>query len=318
MIDKVLKLVRQKGPVLPVEIATELGVDSFIANAYLSQLIDADKIKISQEPVGNAFLYFMPGQESVAKSRINNLVSKSEKSTKTFRKRDSGSVPAGVEEKRKAFAQRLKEIEEREEKEKEKTVASSSDKEDFLNRIKQAIAPTLSKQQVETIKPQIRVGAETQVSPEKIEIKNITDAKQEQKQPEKPSEKSDEVKKKLPKKKKRKKKKSIFKTTDITELAEEYFREHDAKILEKKIKKKKEIDYVIKVSSGIGSIKMFVKVRDKKRINEADLSLTYTQAQNKKMPALFITRGRLTKTAQNYLKVIRGLLKVRFLVEEEK
>ncbi|MBD3263150.1 hypothetical protein GF374_02105, partial [Candidatus Woesearchaeota archaeon] len=134
MIDKVLNLVRQKGPVLPVEIATELGVDSFIANAYLSQLIDAGKIKISQEPVGNAFLYFMPGQESAAKSRTNSLVTKSEKSTKTFQKRDSSSVPAGVEEKRKAFAQRLKEIEEREEKEKEKTVASSSDKEDFLNR----------------------------------------------------------------------------------------------------------------------------------------------------------------------------------------
>ena len=68
-IDKAFDVVKT-GPVLPVEVASKLGVDSFLANAYLSQLVDTGKIKQSTERVGNSFVYFLAGQEGAATTRI--------------------------------------------------------------------------------------------------------------------------------------------------------------------------------------------------------------------------------------------------------
>ena len=314
MLDKVFEIVRQKGPVLPVEIATKLGVDSFIANAYLSQLSEAGKIKIGTERVGNSFLYFMPGQENAANLRTKTLLQQGKKTAKTFQK-ETAPVSPGVAEKRDAFAKRLKEIEEREEKEKRKVEvkAPMSEREDFLERVKQAITPFLTPKQEEP-QPEIKIKSEIEViEPEPELIKEDAPKEVPKDVPKEKAKVSPEPKKRAPKKK------TLFgPKVDVIELAMEYLVERGAEIIAKDAKKKKEVDLLVKIPSGIGPVKMFVKVKDKKSINEADLSLTYTQGQNKKLPVLLLTTGKLTKTAQNYLKVIEGLLKVKFLEPKAK
>jgi len=305
MLEKVYEIVRQSGPVLPVEIATKLKIDSFVAHAYLQQLAEAGKVKAGKERVGNTFLYFTPGQENAAQARANDLLQQTKKTAKQFAK-ESAPVTSGVAAKRQEFSQRLKEIEEREEKEKKKKFEIKTEREDFIERFKQAITPFLTSREEEPetieIKPEIQIEEK---APEPIEEEKKVEKEPEPKKTEKP--------------KKPKKKKTIFGSkVDIVELAEAYLTERGAEIISKDVKKKKEANLIVKIPSGIGSVKMFVKIKDKKSINEADLSLTYTQAQNKKLPALFLTTGKLTKTAENYLKVIEGLLKVKFLESEDK
>jgi len=281
MLEKVYQVVQQNGPTLPVEVSKKLGIDSLVAAAYLSQLVEAGKIRISKERVGNAFVYFLPGQEQAAQLKIKKLLEQSQKTVKQFQS-EPATVTPEIEQKRAEFVQRLKEIEEREERERRKQTEIKTEKEDFIERFKQAITPFLSQREEE-------VKTEIAKEPKKIEIKKI------------------------------RKRKTLFgPKVDIVELATNYLTERGAEILSKNVKKKKEAEFIVKIPSGIGPVKMFVKVKDKKSINEADLSLTYTQGQNQKLPVLFLTTGKLTKTAQNYLKVIGGLLKVKILEPENK
>lgn len=322
MLDKVFEIVRQNGPVLPVEVAKKTGIDSFVAHAYLKQLVEAGKAKASKERVGNSFLYFTPGQENAAKLRVNVLLQQTKKTAKTYQKQSTSAVP-GVAEKREAFAQRLKEIEEREEKEKRKRidvekVKAQIQKEDFIERFKQAITPFLTSKEEEE-EPKTEIKHEVRVQPKEIiEPKPVEEPEPVKELKPKPKKEEKKVEPKKEKKKIKKKKTIFGPKVDIVELAVEYLTERGAEIISKEIKKKKEADLIVKIPSGIGSIKMFVKVKDKKSINEADLSLSYTRGQNKKLPVLFLTTGKLTKTAQNYLKVIEGLLKVKFLIPEDK
>ena len=110
-LDKAFEIVKQ-GPALPVEVASKLGVDSFLANAYLSQLVETKRIRATKERVGSAFVYFLPGHEGAASSRVQALLQPTQKTARMFAER----VPEGVEveQKRKAFADRLQEIERKE------------------------------------------------------------------------------------------------------------------------------------------------------------------------------------------------------------
>jgi len=312
MLEKVFEIVKSEGPILPVEVGKKLGIDSFVAHAYLMQLVEAKKIKASEEKIGNAFLYFVPGKEGAAKIRASELLKQNKKTTSTFKKSDSPASP-DLAEKREAFAQRLREIQEREEREKRRVdiekIKEQMQKEDFIERFKQAITPFfIQKEGVAKTELDVEQRPEIKIEQEKEETQIA-----EKKEP-----KIKEESKVEAKPKEKKKKKAIFSSkVNAADLAIEYLTERGAEILSKNIKKKKEAEFIVKIPSGIGPIKMFVKLKDKKTINEADLSLTYTQGQSKKLPVLFLTTGKLTKTAQNYLKVIDGFLKVKFLNGEE-
>ncbi|MCX6775078.1 MAG: hypothetical protein NTY99_03245, partial [DPANN group archaeon] len=61
-LDSVFVLVKQQ-PVLPIEIASKLGMDSFLAKAYQDQLVETGQIKATSEKVGGVSVYFAPNQE---------------------------------------------------------------------------------------------------------------------------------------------------------------------------------------------------------------------------------------------------------------
>ena len=68
------KLEEIYGPTLPVEVASKIGVDSFLANAYLIQLTETNKLKSSKELVGGSHLYFLSGQENYATRKAESLI----------------------------------------------------------------------------------------------------------------------------------------------------------------------------------------------------------------------------------------------------
>ena len=62
--DKILVLVKQKGPLLPVQLVKEIpGLNTIFAGAILSELYASKKVFISHIKVGGSPLYYVQGQE---------------------------------------------------------------------------------------------------------------------------------------------------------------------------------------------------------------------------------------------------------------
>lgn len=62
--ERIVSLIRLKGPSLPVHVAKETGLSILFASAFLSELLSEKRINISNIRVGSSPLYFIPGQES--------------------------------------------------------------------------------------------------------------------------------------------------------------------------------------------------------------------------------------------------------------
>lgn len=61
--EKIISLIRLRGPSLPVHIAKETELSILFASAFLSELFYEKRINISNIKVGSSPLYFIPGQE---------------------------------------------------------------------------------------------------------------------------------------------------------------------------------------------------------------------------------------------------------------
>ena len=74
--EKILFILRRRGPSLPVHIARETGLNILFASAFLSELVSEKKIKISNMKIGNSPIYFLLGQESKLENFSQHLKSK--------------------------------------------------------------------------------------------------------------------------------------------------------------------------------------------------------------------------------------------------
>lgn len=74
--EKILSILRMKGPTLPVYISQELGISMLFASAFLSELLSDKLIKISYMRVGNSPVYYISGQEKQLEKFSNYLKSK--------------------------------------------------------------------------------------------------------------------------------------------------------------------------------------------------------------------------------------------------
>ncbi len=61
--NRILSIVRQKGPLLPSQINKELGVNVLFASAMLGELCDKHILRLTKLKVGGSPLYYIPGQE---------------------------------------------------------------------------------------------------------------------------------------------------------------------------------------------------------------------------------------------------------------
>ena len=77
--DKILEVVKIKGPVLPVLISKEIGSDILMASAHLAELTASGKLKISTIKVGGSPLYYLAGQELMLEKYTDNMNDKEKK-----------------------------------------------------------------------------------------------------------------------------------------------------------------------------------------------------------------------------------------------
>jgi len=74
--EKILSILRFKGPLLPVHIANETGLSMLFSSAFLSELFSDKKVKMSYMKVGSSPIYFIPGQEPQLERYSNHLKSR--------------------------------------------------------------------------------------------------------------------------------------------------------------------------------------------------------------------------------------------------
>jgi hypothetical protein len=290
--EKIIGFIRINGPSLPTGIAKKIEEDSFFVSAHLSELKEMGKIKISNVKVGGGSpLYYLPGQEAQLQKFSDNLGEKEKKVYDLLSQkkilRDSSLVPvfrAAIRSiKDFAFPFTVNINGRKEIFWKWYTLANEEAGKlvrDLLGIKKEEKKEEKRKEVTEEIKPGVKeeeINKETQTEDKKLA--------------ERPKEKQAKLGEK-PKPK-----------SNFEDELRQYFDKNKIKILEENIiRKNSDIDFIVEVPSSVGSLKYYVKAKSKKKINDGDLSTVFIQAQTKRLPALFLGKGDLTKKAEEMLE----------------
>ncbi len=96
--DKIISLIRFKGPSLPAFIASDLKISILFTSAFLSELVWEKRLRASNMRVGSSPLYFIPGQENSLENFGKHLKSKEKDAFEILKEkgflRDSEQSPA--------------------------------------------------------------------------------------------------------------------------------------------------------------------------------------------------------------------------------
>lgn len=266
--EKVLQLVRMRGPILPIDIAKAVGLETFLASAILSTLINKGYVKMSYRKVGSSPLYYVNGQEQKLKSMLYSELNDLEK-----------KALERLKQLRVAFKEDLYPQER----------VLLSELRDFVSylQIKKDDKELFCWKHYSVTDDEFNRFLQKKFEPAKKEIEHVV---QKQKAQEKLEIRKEEIKK--PKLQKESK-------NDFDKKVLEYFKKKDVNILERKVSRN-ESDYLISIQTPLGEQKYFVKVKNKKTINESDMSKLYVELSSKKYPTLLIIPKQLSKKVRDY------------------
>ncbi|MCL6500451.1 MAG: hypothetical protein K6T16_00235 [Candidatus Pacearchaeota archaeon] len=284
--QKIIELLRQKGPLLPSALSRELGMPLLLTSALLSDMRAEKLLRLSRLKIGGSPLYYLQGQEAQLEQFINHLPQKEKEAFELLKKAqivDEEKVEPGH---RVAFG----------------------NMKDFAF----PVFVKLPGGQGEKVFWRFHSLGQEEASKrieEFLSKKNKEAREARDDRTDKEAGKTEETKKEKPVKEKkpglsRKKSKEEFYVKVYEHL----------KQLNLDVESRIDEDGVVGVvfaSLPFGKAKMLVVASQKKRINEADLSLAYQQGLSKKMPVLFLTTGELTKKASEHLNSIGNYLFVK-------
>lgn len=289
--DKVLQLVRMRGPVIPSNIHKEIGMDLMMTSAILSEMVEKGMLRISSVKIGGSPLYYAPGQEHRLQEYSNKLHEKDKRvydllnSKGILRDKALDPLTRVALRQIKDFAKPLE-------------VTIGEDREIFW---KWYLLPT------DQTEPLIRtaLGFAEEKKPEPVpEPAPAVQAQkpaQQTKLPQKPIMPTEQVLLQKAAVAERKQEKQKAEDSFVKRIMD-YFRKNSIIIEEQKAIRKAEIDFIIKVPSAVGELRYYCKAKNKKRSNDADLSAAYVQGQLRKLPVLFLTTGELAKAAKGMLE----------------
>ena len=279
--DKILEIVKSKGPVLPVQIAKEIGSNILMASAHLAELTASKRLKISTIKVGGSPLYYLPGQESILQKFTSNMNDKEKKAFDLLNQnrvlRDSEQEPVVRVALReiKDFAFPL-------------NVTHNNNKEIFW---KWYLTPNEEAEQL--IKERLQIL-------EKIVERKIEKQKQEIKG--KIEEKPVEAVKKETKPKEVRKYKPRGKEDNFLKDVMKFFEKNNINVISSDIiKKSSEIDFLVEIPSVVGNLQYYCKAKNKKRISDSDLSNAYVKGQLKRLPVIVLSPGELSAKAHDMI-----------------
>jgi hypothetical protein len=280
MKDKIVQALQQFGPLLPVEIASKTGLDSFMAKAYAEELIAEHRIIPSKEKIANSHVYYLPGQEAQLSQRIAQILSGSQKTARTYSSQSPAPNPQ-VQNKRDAFAQRLRDIEDKEKQRKEEQTHHMKQLHKAYSLPPARPVPIIpsSSQQIQPIVPEYKP---TPISePEKYPF---------------------EIEKEEPQKEE-----------SFVDRAMAWLRLENVELLEELGSGRNEVELLTRANSEFGPLNFYIKIKQKKTITQADLLAVYAASMENRCPGVLITNGELAKSAETFLEEKKGQVKVKHI-----
>lgn len=303
---EILGFIKENGPVLPIQIAKKINTNTLFASAILSELVARKDLKISSAPIGGSPLYYLVGQEDKMDSRLSGSLSGKEKQAYELVKEKKILCERNLEpwqrvavKDLKDFAVQIKVSEGGVEEvfwkyhlvsdEEAKNTISTVMK-DLVEKQKQIesvaakveeVSPVV-KEEVEAPKPKV-VEEKPKIVEKKPEVKKEV-VQEKLKVEEKPKEVKKPVRRKVD---------SQFYSRIL-----EFLKENETEVLKEEIiRKDREFDFVVNISSSFGKLKYLVKCKNKALINEGDVSMAFSDGQLKKMPVILLVNGKISKKA---------------------
>lgn len=312
--DEVLNVVRMKGPVLPREIVKALGKsDTFMVGAVLSELIKSGVVKVTNTKIGASPTYYVEGQEKELE-RLSDYLNEKDRRTFDMLKLKKVLQDSKLDALNRVSVRSIKDFA------KPLHINLNGNKEIFWKWYMIS-----NNEAVDIIKSMFSI---------KREEKNVVIKKQEQKDvnekiENRPTEsekktydtfkKQDDEKKIFEKSLKQnvfeKKskisdfdKKENLEKTEFLDKIKDFFEKNEIKIIEEfLVKKNTEYNFLIQVPSAFGVLNYFCKAKSKKKCNESDVGSAYMEADQYRLPTIFLTTGEFTKKAEVELEKFKGI-----------
>ncbi len=359
MRERILEFVKKKGPVVPIDVAQELRVDSVIASAYLSECLSSKALVLSHLKVGTSRLYYLPEQKEMLEQYVDSLHPREKEayallkqkkvlreSTLTPQERvairevKDFAVPLEVtfpdrkeifwrwynvsNEEASALIKGLMGTPKPVEPEPVKEAPQPKIEAKTAEVEKPRIHPPIGDVQPKPVEPAPQPKIEPKVeekpvepTPVKVEPKPAPVVKEKVKEEApQPKEESKEPEEEKPKKSSSKKSQKTLDNKEVpiddpyVDEVKEYFAKENIEVLHTElIKANSEVYFTILMPTPFGDMQFFVNAKNKKRLNETDLMGTFAQGTLKKLPAILLSKGELTKKAQAQLeKEFKGLI----------
>ncbi len=324
--EKIIGLLEEKGPSLPIQVAKELDMSSLFVSAFLSELADSKRVKITNLKVGGSPLYFLDGQEEKLEDYYKFMHPREAEVFLLLKERkvlkDDEQEPAARVALRslRDFAVGFKinddiywrymlipEIEVKElldgtkekvVKKKTEKISSSPQESSILDGSQNSKRILKSKDDEENSERDKNSESKFE---EKKEVISIT--------------KEDKIKTGfknpvvISKKIGRKKPKSEFVLKVIN-----FLRENGLQVVEEKDYKMKEYNCVVRIKSELGQIDFLTQAKDKKTVSESDLKKLLSNAQSIPIPALMVYTGEISKKAKEFFDRYSSVLKVKKII----
>lgn len=310
--DKVKQLVRMRGPVIPSQISKEIGTNILMASAILSELSSHGDVKISSVKVGGTPLYYVAGQEHKLQ---NYTASLHPRVKEVFEKLKAAGVleDVALDPATRAALRELKDFakpldvstgqgeaelfwkwyllsNEAAETEIKKLMGLN---EPEPQQMQQPPQPQAQQQQLKREEPVLQIPAQEtpQVQSTLRSNQQSPAAAAQQKSAPKPRQPSAQ-------------------NSEFSKAVNSFLSENDIEILPETVSEKGD-EFVVLLPSPVGKLKYYCVARNKKTCTDSDISSALVQGQLKKMPVLLITKGELSKKAQELLSKDVGSIVVK-------
>lgn len=274
--NKIISIIKERGPSLPIQIAKKLGMSSLFVSAFLSELAGENKLKISHLKVGGSPLYYLSGQETLLENfqeYLNNREIEAInllKSNRVLKDSEQEPVVRVALRSLRDFSKGFK----------------------INDEIYWRFYNISEEQAIDLLKPKKQIK-QKQIITKKIKLI-------------KPKERQTDFENPLIlKEKKKEKPKSRF----IEKMIDFINTKHN--IIEEKSYKKNEYNCIIQIKSELGEINFLTQAKDKKTISEDDIKKLLSNAQKIPLPALLIYTGSLSKKAQKLIDKYNSILKTK-------
>lgn len=290
--ERILEIIKAKGPSLPVHLARTLQVQPLFISAFLSEMFGDQKVLMSSLKVGSSSLYYFQGQEAQLENFVQHLNQREREAFELLKKfrflEDSAQEPVVRVALRalKDFAFPVS-----------MNIRGESKlfwrfysvpEEELIN----SFNKPASKFQNVVRKNQPEKKVEN-VSIDELATEKIKEEKEENI---------------LPVKKVKKEK--IEGDSQFLNKIKKILGERKIEIVEIFSEKKKELHAKVSADGLFGKQEFYFVAKDKKKVQEDDIAAVLQKAQAERMPAFFIANGDIHKDAKEYLEKWGNLIRL--------